>query len=237
MLRYLSWYQQKVIIEIIIRRGFRKIMNKELVKLSDNLGAVTDENGDIKIVEINKSENSLEDILLKENEIENIQNTICSLQADLTEKSVRKMVAIILGLIFVFASLPFSVCLILEETSYPFWTLLKITPFIFEGIIPFTFVGNPITFAKNLKILKEKIITTKEKLKIKQKELEDLKKLSEFKKKDESLDIINSKKDEIKSTKEIEITSAYSLNNNSFPREKVRVLRLVPKNSVSNNNK
>ena len=56
-------------------------MNKELVKLSDNLGAVTDENGDIKIVEINKSENSLEDILLKENEIENIQNTIYSLHA------------------------------------------------------------------------------------------------------------------------------------------------------------
>ena len=45
----------------------------------------------------------------------------------------------------------------LEEKSYPFWALLKIIPFIFEGIIPFTFVGNPITFAKNLKILKEKI--------------------------------------------------------------------------------
>ena len=61
-------------------------MNKELVKLSDNLGAVADENGDIKIVEINKSENSLEDILLKENEIENIQNTIYSLHVDLKAK-------------------------------------------------------------------------------------------------------------------------------------------------------
>ena len=65
-------------------------MNKKLVKLSDNLGVVTDENGDIKIVEINKSENSLEDILLKENEIENIQNTICSLQADLMKKTFTK---------------------------------------------------------------------------------------------------------------------------------------------------
>lgn len=205
-------------------------MNKELVKLSDNLGAVTDENGDIKIVEINKSENSLEDILLKENEIENIQNTIYFLQADLTEKNVRKMVAIILGLIFVFASLPFSICLILEETSNPFWALLKITPFIFEGIIPFTFVGNPITFVKNLKILKEKIITTEEKLKINQKELEDLKKLSDFKKRDESLDIISSKKAEVKSAKEIETTKTYPLNDNNISKEKVRVLRLVPKN-------
>lgn len=212
-------------------------MNKELVKLSDNLGAVTDENGDIKIVEINHAENSLEDILLKENEIENIQNTICSLQADLTEKSVRKMVAIILGLIFVFASLPFSVCLILEETSYPFWTLLKITPFIFEGIIPFTFVGNPITFSKNLKILKEKIITTEEKLKINKKELEDLKKLSEFKKRDESLDIISSKSEEVKLAKEIETTRTYSLNDNNISKGKVRVLRLVPKNNVQEDNK
>lgn len=88
-------------------------MNKELVKLSDNLGAVTDENGDIKIVEVNQAENSLEDILLKENEIENIQNTICSLQADLMKKNVCKMAAIIFGLIFIFTSLPFSVCFIL----------------------------------------------------------------------------------------------------------------------------
>lgn len=212
-------------------------MNKELVKLSDNLGAVTDENGDIKIVEINQAENSLEDILLKENEIENIQNTIYSLHVDLKAKNICKLLAIIFGLIFIFVELPISICLILEETNYLFLALLKIPAFIIEGILPFTFVGNPITFTKNLKILEEKIITTIEKLNIKQKELEDLKKLSEFKKKDESLDIINSKKDEIKSTKEIEITSAYSLNNNSFPREKVRVLRLVPKNSVSNNNK
>ena len=99
--------------------------------------------------------------------LENIQNKIYSLQATLTEKNVRKMTAIIFGLIFVFASLPFSICLVLDESSYLFWALLKITPFIFEGIIPFTFVGNPITFAKNLRKLKEKIITTKEKLKIK----------------------------------------------------------------------
>lgn len=212
-------------------------MNKELVKLSDNLGAVTDENGDIKIVEINKSENSLEDILLKENEIENIRNTIYSLHVDLKAKNICKLLAIIFGLIFIFVELPISICQILEETNYLFLVLLKIPAFIVEGILPFTFVGNPITFNKNLKILEEKIITAKEKLEISQKELEDLKKLSEFKKRDESLDIINSKKDEIKSTKEIEMTPAYSLNNNSFAGEKVRVLRLVPKNSVSGNNK
>ena len=59
-------------------------MNKELIKLSDNLGAVTNENGDVKIIEVNEEKSSLEDILLKENEIENIQNKIYSLQATLT---------------------------------------------------------------------------------------------------------------------------------------------------------
>lgn len=212
-------------------------MNKELVKLSDNLGAVTDENGDIKIVEINKSENSLEDILLKENEIENIQNTIYSLHVDLKEKNICKLLAIIFGLIFIFVELPISICQILEETNYLFLALLKIPAFIVEGILPFTFVGNPITFTKNLKILEEKIITTKEKLKINQKELEDLKKLSDFKKRDESLDIISSKREEVKSAKEIETTRTYSLNDNNISKGKVRVLRLVPKNNVQKDNK
>lgn len=212
-------------------------MNKELVKLSDNLGAVTDENGDIKIVEINKSENSLEDILLKENEIENIQNTIYSLHVDLKEKNICKLLAIIFGLIFIFVELPISIYQILEETNYLFLALLKIPVFIVEGILPFTFVGNPITFTKNLKILEEKIITAKEKLKINQKELEDLKKLSEFKKRDESLDIISSKKEEVKSAKEIETTRTYSLNDNNISKGKVRVLRLVPKNNVQEDNK
>ena len=115
--------------------------------------------------------------------------------------------------------------------------LLKIPAFIVEGILPFTFVGNPITFAKNLKILEEKIIAAKEKLKINQKELEDLKKLSEFKKRDESLDIISSKKEEVKSAKEIETTRTYSLNDNNISKGKVRVLRLVPKNTVQEDNK
>lgn len=212
-------------------------MNKELVKLSDNSGAVTDENGDIKIVEVNQAKNSLEDILLKENEIENIQNKIYSLQATLTEKNVRKMTAIIFGLIFVFASLPFSICLVLDESSYLFWALLKITPFIFEGIIPFTFVGNPITFAKNLRMLKEKIETTEKELKNKQEELESLKKVSEFKERDESFDIISSKKEEINPAKEIEAAITYSLNDNSLSKGKVRVLRLVPKNNVQEDNK
>lgn len=212
-------------------------MNKELIKLSDNLGAVTNENGDVKIIEVNEEKSSLEDILLKENEIENIQNKIYSLQVTLTEKNVRKMTAIIFGLIFVFASLPFSICLVLDESSYLFWALLKITPFIFEGIIPFTFVGNPITFAKNLRKLKEKIKTTEKELKDKQEELESLKKVSEFKERDESFDMISSKKEEINPAKEIEAAITYSLNDNSLSKGKVRILRLVPKNSVQEDNK
>ena len=35
-------------------------MNKELIKLSENLGAVTNECGDVKIVEVNQNSKNLE---------------------------------------------------------------------------------------------------------------------------------------------------------------------------------
>ena len=223
----------------VIVKGELTSVGVDVFEGSDNweYKSITDENGDIKIVEINKSENSLEDILLKENEIENIQNTIYSLHVDLKEKNICKLLAIIFGLIFIFVELPISICQILEETNYLFLALLKITPFIFEGIIPFTFVGNPITFAKNLRKLKEKIKTTEKELKDKQEELESLKKVSEFKERDESFDMISSKKEEINPAKEIEAAITYSLNDNNISKGKVRVLRLVPKNNVQEDNK
>ena len=71
----------------------------------------------------------------------------------------------------------------------------------------------------------------------KQEELESLKKVSEFKERDESFDMISSKKEEINLAKEIEAAITYSLNDNSLSKGKVRVLRLVPKNSVQEDNK
>lgn len=200
-------------------------MNKELIKLSENLGAVTNECGDVKIVEVNQNSNNLEKILLKENELENMQSKICSLQKNLEVKNLTKIMAIFLGLIFCLISLPFSIYLVLDGTNELSFALLKTTPFIFEGIIPITLVGNPVTFSKKLRELKSEITNLEEELNNKQKELKDLKKVSEFKKAGKSNDITKPK------TNEAENTENYSLNNNDFNKENVKVLRLVPKNN------
>ena len=115
--------------------------------------------------------------------------------------------------------------LVLDGTNELFFALLKTTPFIFEGIIPITLVGNPVTFSKKLRELKSEIANLEEELNNKQKELKDLKKVSEFKKADKSNDITKPK------TNEAENTENYSLNNNDFNKENVKVLRLVPKNN------
>ena len=86
-------------------------------------------------------------------------------------------------------------------------------------------VGNPVTFSKKLRELKSEIANLEEELNNKQKELKDLKKVSEFKKAGKSNDITKSK------TNEAENTENYSLNNNDFNKENVKVLRLVPKNN------
>lgn len=198
-------------------------MNKELIKLSDNLGAVTDECGDVKIVEANN--NNLENILLKENELEELQNKMYFLQRDLDGKNIIKKIAILLELIFCFICLPFSIYLVLYGASNLFGALLMIIPFILEGIFPITLVGNPVIFSKKLKELKSEIAVLEEELNNKQEELKELKKANEFKITDKSDDIAKTKTDEVKFTQD------YSLNNNGFNKENVRVLRLVPKNN------
>lgn len=213
-------------------------MNKELIKLSDNLGAVTNENGDVKIVEVNEEKSNLEDVLLKENEIENTQIKIDSLKRNLTDKNMRKISSIVFGAIFCLFAMPMGIALVMEEISYSFLAVFKIIPFIFTGaLIPIAIIGNPFTLPKKIKNLKEKIKISEEELLHLQEELENLKKVSEFKERDESFDIISSKKEEIDPTKEFETTKTYSLNDNSLSKGKVRVLRLVPKNNVQEDNK
>lgn len=47
-------------------------MNQNLVKVNDNYGAVSDENGDISIISKENCEYELKDILIKENELEDL---------------------------------------------------------------------------------------------------------------------------------------------------------------------
>lgn len=60
-------------------------MNEYLSQISDNYGIVSDEFGEIKVV--TKSENNCEfqDILLKENELENLNQELIAAKSELTE--------------------------------------------------------------------------------------------------------------------------------------------------------
>ena len=47
-------------------------MNQNLVQINDNYGAVSDENGSIKVISKENSDCELKDILIRENELENL---------------------------------------------------------------------------------------------------------------------------------------------------------------------
>ena len=60
-------------------------MNEYLSQINDNYGIVSDENGEIKVV--TKSENNCEfqDILLKENELENLNQELIAAKEKLID--------------------------------------------------------------------------------------------------------------------------------------------------------
>lgn len=68
-------------------------MNEYLSQISDNYGIVSDENGEIKVV--TKSENNCEfqDILLKENELENLNQELIAAKSELTENKANTIFA------------------------------------------------------------------------------------------------------------------------------------------------
>ena len=80
-------------------------MNEYLSQISDNYGIVSDENGEIKVV--TKSENNCEfqDILLKENELENLNQELIAAKEKLIDNKERTIngelcnLVIIVGLI------------------------------------------------------------------------------------------------------------------------------------------
>ena len=60
-------------------------MNEYLSQISDNYGIVSDENGEIKVVTKSETNCELQDILLKENELENLNQELITAKEELTE--------------------------------------------------------------------------------------------------------------------------------------------------------
>lgn len=60
-------------------------MNEYLSQISDNYGIVSDEFGEIKVVTKSETNCKFQDILLKENELENLNQELITAKSELTE--------------------------------------------------------------------------------------------------------------------------------------------------------
>lgn len=80
-------------------------MNEYLSQISDNYGIVSDENGEIKVVTKSATNYELQDILLKENELENLNQELIAAKEKLIDNKERTIngelcnLVIIVGLI------------------------------------------------------------------------------------------------------------------------------------------
>ena len=68
-------------------------MNKNLVQISNNFGVVSDENGEIKVVTKSETNCEFQNILLKENELENLNQELISAKRKLTENKANTIFA------------------------------------------------------------------------------------------------------------------------------------------------
>lgn len=68
-------------------------MNEYLSQISDNYGIVSDENGEIKVVTKSETNCKFQDILLKENELENLNQELIAAKSELTENKANTIFA------------------------------------------------------------------------------------------------------------------------------------------------
>lgn len=68
-------------------------MNEYLSQISDNYGIVSDEFGEIKVVTKSETNCKFQDILLKENELENLNQELITAKSELTENKANTIFA------------------------------------------------------------------------------------------------------------------------------------------------
>lgn len=198
-------------------------MNNELIKLNNDLGVVTDEKGHIKVVNIEAYNNNLEDILLKENEIENNEKKLVSLQNKLLEKKLFKISSIVFLSMFCFLALPLSISLAIENTDGILALVIKLIPLYVPTLLPAIWLGNPIKLHKEVVKIKEEISKSEQEIEVFKEELTRAKERSKFSEKRKVEDL--SAKETI--TRELE--NVPTLSNGERNPGDIKVLKLVPK--------
>lgn len=128
-------------------------MNNELVQINKNLGVVTDENGSAKIIKIDDN-NKLEEILLRENDLETIKYSLKGMTEILTHlkgyKSFKRVetLGILTGIFIIQLVSPGNFASLLYSIVFIKILLMVIKAYSF---------GNPITLRLGVKILEDDI--------------------------------------------------------------------------------
>ena len=154
-------------------------MNKDLIEINKNCCAVSDENGNIRLIEKESNEYDFQDILLKENQIESLTSKMNKCKSSLSLIKQNKVggnvgdVALILAAIvtFVFLNSTFS----LPESI--FLTGLEYIPF--KGLVTLMF-GTRFKRNKQEKILTDTIKRLEIDIPTLEKELEKIKEESKY---------------------------------------------------------
>lgn len=76
-------------------------MNQNLVQINDNYGAVSDENGNIKVISKENSDCELKDILIRENELENLSLKLNTAKKELSSNKIDIILGEILNTLIV----------------------------------------------------------------------------------------------------------------------------------------
>ena len=128
-------------------------MNNELVQINKNLGVITDENGSAKIIKID-DDNKLEEILLRENDLEAIKYSLKEMTERLTHlksyKSFKRVesLGILTGIFVIKLISPGNFASLLSSIVFAkiLLTVIKACSF-----------GNPITLRLRVKMLEDDI--------------------------------------------------------------------------------
>ena len=151
-------------------------MNIDLIKLNENCGITTDENGNTIVISKDQSETSFEEILLKENAIESLKNDLnisyfrydmikYYLKAGRWYNTIVLLGILFLGYVLLNKSMPIDISLIICGGTAVFCKLIS---------LPAT-SGLVVINKRKLKKLRPKIDELKSKIPELEKELSDIK--------------------------------------------------------------
>lgn len=205
-------------------------MNKNLVQISNNFGVVSDENGEIKVVTKSETNCEFQNILLKENELENLNQELISAKRKLTENKANTLFGELGNLVIIGGGIFLSIELFpVVSTQLLIYQLIG-TYAILKSII-LAMYGTRIGRYKKNKKLKSSIETLEEN----SVQLEaELKKMKEKAKYSASCTEDKDLNPESYVLSAYHNSTLYSENNVNEKKPKVKVLSLTKKNNLYN---